>query len=76
MPWDEEGKGANPKECPLGFWEIGECLTARGTPEGEAPGSMDVPEASAVPIPLMEPTIAMVISTSMGRDQRMGAVMC
>ena len=73
-PQDEEGKGANPKGCPLGFQEIAECLTARGTPEGEAPVSMDVPEASAAPILLMEPTIAMVISTSMGRDQRMDAV--
>ena len=35
---------------------------------------MDVPETSVAPIPLMEPMIATVISTSMGRDQRMGAV--
>ena len=35
---------------------------------------MDVPEASAALILLMKPTIAMVISPSMGRDQRMGAV--
>ena len=35
---------------------------------------MDVPEATAAPIPLMEPVIATVISTSMGRDQRMDAV--
>ena len=74
MPQDEEGKGADPKGCPLGFWEIAECLTARGTPEGEAPISMDVPETRAAPILLMEPAIAMVISTSMGRDQRMGTV--
>ena len=37
---------------------------------------MDVPETSAGPIPLMEPTIAMVISTSMGRDQRTGHCLC
>ena len=42
--------------------------TQRGTP-----ASMDVPEASASPIPVMEPAIAMVISPSMGRDQGMGA---
>ena len=35
---------------------------------------MDVHEASKAPIPLTEPAIAMVVSTSMGRDQRMGAV--
>ena len=35
---------------------------------------MDVPETSVAPIPVMEPIIAMVISISMGRDQRMGAV--
>ena len=35
---------------------------------------MDIPETSAAPILLMEPKIAMVISTSMGRDQRMGTV--
>ena len=35
---------------------------------------MDVPETGAAPIPLMEPAIAMVISTSMGMDQRMGVV--
>ena len=38
-----------------------------------APASMDVPEASKAPIPVMEPTIAMAISTSMGKDQGMGA---
>ena len=35
---------------------------------------MDVPETSAAPILLMKPMIAMVISTSMGRDQRTGTV--
>ena len=35
---------------------------------------MDVPETSVALILLMEPAITMVISTSMGRDQRMGAV--
>ena len=59
---------------PLGFLEIAECLTARGTPKGEAPVSMDVAETSAALIPLIGPTITTVISTSMGRDQRMGAV--
>ena len=34
---------------------------------------MDAPEVSAGPSPLMEPTVAMVITTSMGKDQRMGA---
>ena len=67
-PWDKEGKDADPKGQPLGFQEIAECLTARGTPEGEVPVSMDVPETSVAPIPLMEPMIAMVISTPMGRD--------
>ena len=33
-PQDKEGKGANPKELPLGFWEIAECLTAGGTLQG------------------------------------------
>ena len=41
-------------------------------PEG-SPASMDVPEASMAPIPVTEPAIAMVVSTSMGRDQGMGA---
>ena len=62
-PWDKEGKGADP---------IIECLTARGTLEG-APASMDAPEVSVAPVLLMEPAVAMVISTSMGKDQRMGA---
>ena len=35
---------------------------------------MDVPETGVAPIPLIEPMIAMVISSSMGRDQSMGAV--
>ena len=43
-------------------------------PWGEAPVSMDVPETSAAPIPLIEPTITTVISTSMGWDQNMGTV--
>ena len=34
---------------------------------------MDVHEASVAPILLMEPAIAMVVPTSMRRDQRMGA---
>ena len=34
---------------------------------------MDALEVSVVPILLMEPTVAAVISTSMGKDQRMGA---
>ena len=41
-------------------------------PEG-APASMDVPEASTAPILVTESMIAMVISTSMGRDQGTGA---
>ena len=45
-----------------------------GNPEGEAPVSMDVPEASVAPILPIEPMIATLISTSMGRGQRMGAV--
>ena len=49
-------------------------LGSQRIPGGEAPSSVDVHEASASPIPLMEPMIAMVVSTSMGRDQRMGAV--
>ena len=60
---DKEGKGAD---------LIIECLTAGGTLEG-GPAAMDVPEGSVAPIPPMEPTIAMLISTSMGKDQRMGA---
>ena len=72
-PQDKEGRGADLKECPPGFQEIAECLTAGGTP-GEDPVSMDVPEVSVATIPLTEPAIAIVISTSMGRDQRMGAV--
>ena len=59
---------------PLGFWEIAECLTAGGTHEGETPVSIDVPETSAAPILLIEPTITIVISTSMGRDQSRGTV--
>ena len=47
--WDEEGKDADPKGHPPGFQEIAECLTARGTPEGEAPVSMDIPETSVAP---------------------------
>ena len=35
---------------------------------------MDVPEAGVAPIPPIESMIATVISTSMGRDQRTGAV--
>ena len=35
---------------------------------------MDVHEASKAPLPLTEPTIAMVVSNSVVRDQRMGAV--
>ena len=35
---------------------------------------MDVPEAGATPILPIEPMIATVISTSVGRDQRMGIV--
>ena len=35
---------------------------------------MDVPVASAVTISLMEPMIAMVISTSVGRDQGTGTI--
>ena len=34
---------------------------------------MDVPEVSAALVLLMEPVVAMVISTSMEKDQRMGA---
>ena len=63
-----------PEGAPPGFQEIAECLTARETQEGEAPVSMDVPETSAAPILLIEPTKGTLISTSMGRDQRMGAV--
>ena len=73
-PHDEEGKGADPKGCSLGFWEIAQFLTARGTPKEEAHVYMDVPEAGATPIPPIEPMITTVISTSMGRDQRMGTV--
>ena len=68
MSQDEEGKGADLKGCPMGYWEIAECLTAGGTPKGEAPVSMDVPETSAALIPLIEPTITTVISNSMGWD--------
>ena len=71
-PQDEEGEDADLEEYPLGSWEVAECLTARGTLWG--PAFMDVPEASMVPIPVMEPAIAMVISTSMGRDQGMYSV--
>ena len=35
---------------------------------------MDVPKTGVAPIPLIEPMIAMVIFTSMGRDQIIGAV--
>ena len=35
---------------------------------------MDVPETSAALIPLIEPEIAIVISTSMEWDQKMGTV--
>ena len=35
---------------------------------------MDVPETGVAPIPLIEHMITMVISTSVVRDQRMGAV--
>ena len=35
---------------------------------------MDVSETSAAPVLLIEPVIATVISTSMGRNQRMGTV--
>ena len=45
----DEGKDANQKWCPLGFWDIAECLTTGKIPEGEAPVSMDVPETSAAP---------------------------
>ena len=59
---------------PLGFQDIAQCLTAGETPEEEAPASMDVPEAGVAPVPPMEPAIATVIYTSMGRDQRMSAI--
>ena len=45
VAWDEEGQGANPKE----FQEIAKGLAAGGTPEGEAPASVGVHEASAAP---------------------------
>ena len=60
---NEEGKVAN---------LIVECPTTRGTPEG-VPASMDAPEVSAAPIAPMDPTVATVISTSMWKDQGMGA---
>ena len=62
-PQDEEGKGIDP---------IIECPTTRGTLEG-APASMDAPGVSADPVPPREPTVATVISTSMEKDQGMGA---
>ena len=76
MPQDEEGKGTYPNGYPLGFQEIAECLTAGGTPKGEAPISMDVPETSAALIPLIEPVITMVISTSEGQHKKNGCCLC
>ena len=70
-PHNEEGKGADPKGCPPGFREIAQCLTAT---KEEAPASLDVPKAGAASILPIKPTIGTVISTSMGRDQRMGTV--
>ena len=58
------------QRAPPGFQETAGCLTARGIPGGEAPVSMDVPETSVAPIPLIEPVITMVISTSMGQDKK------
>ena len=59
---------------PPGFQDIALCLITGGTPEAEAPVSVDIPETGVAPILPIEPMIATVISTSMGRDQRMGAV--
>ena len=46
----------------------------QGNTKGEAPISMDVPETSAAPIPLIEPMITIEVPTSMGQDQKMGTV--
>ena len=35
---------------------------------------MDSPETSVAPVPLVEPTVATVVSTTMGQDQIMGAI--
>ena len=35
---------------------------------------MDSPETSVALVPLVEPAVAMVVSTTMGQDQIMGAI--
>ena len=70
MPWSEEDKGAEPKERPLGFQEIARCLTSGGSPEGQ----MDSPETSVALVPLVEPAVATVVSTTVGQDQIKGSV--
>ena len=65
MPQSKEDKGAELKEWPLGFLEIARWLTIRGSPERE----MDSPQTSATLVLLVEPAVAMVVSTTMGQDQ-------
>ena len=62
IPQSKEDKGAEPKEWPLGFCEIARFLTIPGSPERE----IDSPETSAALVLLVEPAVAMVVSTTMG----------
>ena len=76
VPWDKEGKGANPKGHPPRFQEIAECLTAGGTLQQEGSVPMDVPETSVAPIPLIEPTVATVISPPWGGIKEQALFLC
>ena len=58
----KEDKSAKLKEWPPGFRDIARYLTARGSPERK----MNSPETSVAPVPLVEPAVAMVVSTTMG----------
>ena len=60
MLLSKEDKSAKLKDWPLGFQDIARWLTTRGSPERKR----DSPETSVVP--LVEPTVATVVSTTMG----------
>ena len=71
-PAAKEGEDleAKPKVPPLGFQEIARSLTADEPPEME----IDHPQSGVAQELLVEPTVAMVISATMCKDQTMGAI--
>ena len=69
-PQEGEVLEAKPKVLPLGFQEIVKSLIAGESPEMD----IDSPQIRAAQELLVEPTVAMVISSTMCEDQTMGAI--